>query len=170
MPRETPTRVCEFCAQPLPFPYPSGRPRRFCGYSCSAKSRAHRPGPANPNWRGGKTQHPLYERYVDMIGRCYRPTHARFVDYGGRGITVCDTWRSDFWAYATDLGDPPDDTVRWTVDRVDNDGPYSPDNIRWATYSQQQRNRRANKRPRQTDPVTGRFLPQPSMKGSASDE
>lgn len=107
----------------------------------------------NANWRGGKTFHPLYWTYMDMIYRCYRPTHKRYADYGGRGITVCDRWRDDFWNYVADVGERPSGL---TLDRRDNDGPYNPQNCRWATVSEQNRNRRASaysglyNRPKQT--------------------
>jgi DNA-binding CsgD family transcriptional regulator len=98
-----------------------------------------RRGAANSNWRGGKSTHPLIDIYYDMIGRCHRPTHKRYADYGGRGITVCDRWRNDFWAFVADMGERPDGL---TLDRRNNDAGYSAENCRWATYSEQVNNRR----------------------------
>lgn len=98
-----------------------------------------RTGPLNPNWRGGKSGHPLYYIYHDMIGRCHRPTHPRYADYGGRGITVCERWRGDFWAFVSDMGERPEGR---SLDRANNDKGYSPENCRWATAVEQRHNRR----------------------------
>jgi hypothetical protein len=98
----------------------------------------------------------IYYIWADMVGRCTRPTHARYANYGGRGISVCDSWRAfeNFYAY---MGDKP---LGLSLDRIDNDGNYEPGNVRWATGSQQARNRRPSAYAgSRRDPNTGRFLP-----------
>ena len=74
-----------------------------------------------------------------MIQRCENANHTWFNRYGGRGIKVCERWRSDFDAFAADVGDRP--TPSHTLDREDGDGDYEPGNVRWATPATQQRNR-----------------------------
>jgi hypothetical protein len=75
-----------------------------------------------------------------MIQRCHNPKHARFADYGGKGIEVCERWREDFRAFLSDMGERPDGM---TIDRIDNQLGYERGNCRWATTLQQQRNLRA---------------------------
>lgn len=75
-----------------------------------------------------------------MLQRCTNPNNPAWSDYGGRGITVADGWRT-FENFFADMGTRP---PRTTLDRIDGNGGYRPDNCRWATYSQQRINRRAS--------------------------
>lgn len=77
-----------------------------------------------------------------MISRCYDPKTTRYPQYGGRGIAVCDEWRTDFAAFLAHVGPRP--SSKHSIDRIDNDRGYEPGNVRWATMKEQCRNRRNN--------------------------
>lgn len=85
----------------------------------------------------------LYAIWSTMNARCHNPKHPKYRDYGARGITVCEEWRREdpdgFWNFFVAVGNRPEGL---SLDRKDNSKGYSPDNVRWATVSEQNRNKR----------------------------
>ena len=87
----------------------------------------------------GMSDTPTYSSWEQMIARCRNTNNERYADYGGRGITVCERWLK-FENFLADMGERP--SLSHSLDRVDVNGSYSPENCRWATRKQQQRNMR----------------------------
>jgi hypothetical protein len=96
--------------------------------------------------RNGRPEHKtkLYRVWNAMKERCRNPNDRYYAIYGGRGVGVCTTWQHDFlafktWALQTGYGEG------LMLDRIDNESGYRPDNCRWATPTEQMRNRRSNR-------------------------
>lgn len=90
----------------------------------------------------GRTKHPLYGTYQNMKNRCFVVTNKGYKDYGGRGITICDEWLGvgGFEQFVKDMGDKP--SPKHSIERIDHDGNYEPNNCRWATSHEQNGNTR----------------------------
>jgi hypothetical protein len=83
---------------------------------------------------------PEYKTWCGMKDRCHNPKNKFFHIYGGRGIEVCPEWRDNFGAFFAHVGPKP--SPKMSIDRIDVNRGYEPGNVRWATASQQSRNRR----------------------------
>ncbi len=99
----------------------------------------------------GYVKHPLYATWHAMVARCQNEDHPGYENWGGRGIRVHPAWTGpnglrNFITYVDEYLGPKPAQGRHTLDRRDNDGNYEPGNLRWASWSEQMRNRRPPER------------------------
>lgn len=103
----------------------------------------HRERTIKANATHGLSGHRLHMTWTLMVQRCTNPNNPEYVNYGGRGIKVCDEWRHNFQAFYDHVSNLPNyGEEGYSLDRIDNGKGYSPGNVRWATGSEQMRNSR----------------------------
>lgn len=95
------------------------------------------------NLKHGMSHTSEYQIWINMRRRCNNPKNDAYEDYGGRGIIVCKEWNASFEAFYKDMGPRPSE--KHTLDRIETNGNYEKSNCRWATWEEQQNNRRNNR-------------------------
>lgn len=94
-------------------------------------------------FRHGQAHTKIYDVWNSMRLRCTKPSQSCYPNYGGRGIKVCERWMNSFENFFADMGSTYQEGL--SLDRIDVDGDYTPENCRWSTWEEQMRNTRKNK-------------------------
>ena len=119
-------------------PLAAGR-SRSCGCAKSAAISMAQKTHGATHVNGLKRETVEYSTWIRMKERCYNPKSERYERYGGRGITVCSRWRNSFERFLEDMGPRP--SRKHSLDRIRVNGHYEPGNCRWATETEQSRNK-----------------------------
>jgi len=133
--------LCPYCGKEVERQMNSGKKYKSCG--CMRDKLARE---SNTKHGDAKIKHifRLYRTWTDIKRRCYNKNEQAYKNYGGRGIAVCDEWKNDYVTFKTwALENGYKDNL--SIDRIDNDGNYEPDNCKWSTRKEQARNTRSNK-------------------------
>lgn len=116
------------------------KPCRCSSINVPRKPEAKKTTQRKPLQTHGMSKTPEYKTWQSIKERCYNTNHKHWLYYGGRGITMCSRWRDSFLAFLNDMGKRPG--PEYSIDRIDGDESYFPENCRWATPVQQANNRK----------------------------
>lgn len=121
--------VCTLCGYEAMYPH----------YKLSKAPPCPKCRPDRKHYKLEDYDNPAFHSYQAMINRCTVPTSKDYPTYGGRGISVCEAWLNSFEQFLKDVGPRPEGC---TLDRIDYNGHYNPQNCRWATLKVQAKNKR----------------------------
>lgn len=115
----------------------------ICAFKYGGSKKCRSCATRSANVTHGRSRSPEHQTWLTMKRRCYKPGFVGYENYGGRGIRICERWLEDFANFYADMGPRP--SPKHSIERIDVDGDYCPENCRWATKQEQARNTRANR-------------------------